>query len=52
MKSTPAKTKLSPKFEKRLEYLLEQAEIFTHFIGNSPTQVAKRKNASERNAKK
>lgn len=43
---------MSPKQKKRLEFLLEKAEIFTHFIDNSPKQAAKRKLARNRNDKK
>lgn len=42
---------LSPKKQKRLDYLLEQAELFSHFVDNSPKQTAKRKMAHKRQKK-
>lgn len=44
--------KISPKQQKRLDYLLEQAEIFSHFVGKSPKQAAKRKLELNRSEKK
>lgn len=43
---------LSPKQQKRLDYLLEQAELFSHFVGNSPKQAAKRNKMAHEKKKK
>ncbi|XP_031640675.1 chromatin-remodeling complex ATPase chain Iswi-like [Contarinia nasturtii] len=48
---SPKESFLSPKQQKRLDYLLAQAEIFTHFVGNSPKQAAKQKMALIREKK-
>lgn len=47
----PSEDNLSPKNQKRLDYLLEQAEIFAHFVDNSPKQNAQRKMANIRKKK-
>ncbi|XP_055320960.1 chromatin-remodeling complex ATPase chain Iswi-like [Sitodiplosis mosellana] len=43
---------LSPKQQKRLDFLLEQAEVFSHFVGNSPKQAAKRNKMARKREQK